>query len=531
LHQKLTCPSQDDENTSVLDKVLVFAKRANIFVSQAWLDGKARCNALPGDKTKELSAARNKNEDLLSSEDAAIRLLLKDLPAPRDKHAKKTAKKSSQKDKTDKDTKDDELPLAQLRGVSTDNVSLHAVFELTLSAEEKTKLNTANKAAEGGVKAGAKKDAEPGAESAMKHQGLKWNGPALQLERDRTLEGVIIFALDSGNAETNITRAPDEMRDAMAALARGEDVDPEKLEELLKRDDEAKVRGNRQLSRGCYESVARSKQARAAEQAAKARVDKVLPGGRTVDALCKRSRNLATATSVADMLAAISERARIMPLLMFAFFQKVFRQNRRRLLLAKKRHGEQLIRTVLKMADAPPHADKSKPAPLWGNARAAVSSFSEATRARQEHRNRKKVTRQNKAPEPKSTILLAQGNWGGNAGMARMQRAAGNFPRLWLERYVVERLKTRYPDKVRAVTLDEYATSKRLGKLRVSLRQDHVDKFCPTAGTEALVTYKDGTRGTFTVTEGGRHKLLAWQQRIGGDVYTVLANRDELLVR
>ena len=102
---------------------------------------------------------------------------------------------------------------------------------------------------------------------------------------DQTLKGVTVFALDSGNAETTITRAPDEMRDVMAALALGEDLDENDLDELLARDDAAKVRGNRQLSRGCYESVARSKQTRAAEQAAKVRLDAVLPGRRTVDAL------------------------------------------------------------------------------------------------------------------------------------------------------------------------------------------------------------------------------------------------------
>ena len=144
-------PSQKAKNTSMLDRVVAFAKRANIFVSQTWLNGSRNSTALPVNKTKELTAARKLNKELLSSEDAAIRLLLKDLPAPRDKHAKKTAKKSAHKDKTDKDTKDEELPLAQLRGVSTDNVSLHAVFELTLSAEEKVKLK-ASKAAEGGSK-------------------------------------------------------------------------------------------------------------------------------------------------------------------------------------------------------------------------------------------------------------------------------------------------------------------------------------------------------------------------------------------
>ena len=246
-----------------------------------------------------------------------------------------------------------------------------------------------------------------------------------------------------------------------------------------------------------------------------------------VDKLCARSKNLAKVTGVAEMLAALTERAGVLPLLMFAFFHTVYRQNRRRLLLAKKRFGEQVIKTVLEVAKPPQPVDKNSPAPLWRDKRTVVPAFSAGTRARQEHRKQDKCERQTKGPKVDGKLLLAQGNWGGNTGMAHMQRAVGNFPRKWLEPYVVQRLKTRYPGQVHAVTLDECATSKRLGKLRVSLRKKHVDKFCPPTGTQALILHKDGTTGTFTVTEGGRHKLLAWKQRVRGAEYTVVANRDE----
>ena len=81
------------------------------------------------------------------------------------------------------------------------------------------------------------------------------NLPTKRVASTRTRKIAIVG--DTGNKETTFTVAPGEVRDTTAAAAK--DPSYEATEELLERDDGAKVRDNRQLSAGCYESIARAK--------------------------------------------------------------------------------------------------------------------------------------------------------------------------------------------------------------------------------------------------------------------------------
>ncbi len=187
------------------------------------------------------------------------------------------------------------------------------------------------------------------------HAGLKWDGPQ---PAAGSLRQQTILLCDPGVRETTVTRGPDAIRDAFELKATGKPVPDE--DELVKRDGDAKVRGNRQLCTGNWDAVARPKHARKAEENTLEWLNDVLRGAATsVQVIQSRLRDLANVSSVAtQMRAAIEERARAAPVLTFAYFHPIYRENRRKRLLAMRRHAEQLVASFLETATDPADHDK-----------------------------------------------------------------------------------------------------------------------------------------------------------------------------
>ncbi len=453
--------------------MLAFAKTNNVSISQKWING------TDGRVKWALSKAR------LVDQAAAIKLLLRNVPKVKN---------------------------GELCSISTDNVSLNLGFKIKTAKVETPPAKATEKTA-------ADEDDNPTEHTKMTWSGRKpWEGQKPTLEQIR---GMTLISGDPGNQETTFTLTPKEVQEAMAAVALGEPY--KNLEELLSRDDHAKIKANQQLSKGCFESIARSKQARINEQRSIAQLDRILTaaGRPLVGTMQKELVNLASLTSEKEVLAAVATLKRVAPVLMFAYFNTVYRQERRKLVLAKRRFAEQVVKSLIETAKPPQAPASGGPAPLWRPHRVQVEAFSATIRNRM-HRIKVKpppgprppgVPRPSPPPSafPNPTII-AMGSWGGNTGMRGMQRAAGNFPRKMIERLVEVIMTFRFPN-VFFGTIDEYATSKRLGKLRVSLTQQRVDKWNPTAGTKAYVKRANGSEDTFDIVQDKKHKLMAFGQR------------------
>ncbi len=261
----------------------------------------------------------------------------------------------------------------KLRMIATDGVSLHLVFARPLKKGE-----TAQKGDE---------EKEKPELPAAEHAGLAWHDAK---PKGKSVRQQTILASDGGVKETTVTRAPNEIRDAVEDSANG--VSTAGLDELVRRDNDAKVRGNRQLCKGNWDAVARPKQARAAEKKVLDRLNVVLAhAGTSVQKVESTLRDLASVTGVEAMREAIVQRARAAPILFFAYFHPVYRDNRRKRLLALKRHAEQLVGALLETAVDPATVEGTKEgesAPLWRKTRVQLPPFSEETRSRQQRRSR-----------------------------------------------------------------------------------------------------------------------------------------------
>jgi hypothetical protein len=90
------------------------------------------------------------------------------------------------------------------------------------------------------------------------------------------------------------------VQDAMAAAAsdpKNFKVDPV----VLQQDDEAQVRGNLKLCKGCYESVAQSKQDRIKEQCPTAQLNHIRDRRPTVEMMQGRLKNMASPSSADEL--------------------------------------------------------------------------------------------------------------------------------------------------------------------------------------------------------------------------------------
>ena len=240
------------------------------------------------------------------------------------------------------------------------------------------------------------------------------NLPTKRVASTRTRKIAIVG--DTGNKETTFTVAPGEVRDATAAAAK--DPSYEATEELLERDDGAKVRDNRQLSAGCYESIARATQARIKEQRTIARLDHELKRAARPSVADMQGRlcNMAALASEAELKKQVEVLAQVAPVLLFAYFNTVYRNEQHKLLLAKKRFAAQ-IETLVETAKPPPRPPAGGgPAPLRRAGRVQVPSFSLGIRKRQhqqqdgndEAKYRRLTKRGHELPQ---TTVIAMGNW------------------------------------------------------------------------------------------------------------------------
>ncbi len=453
-------------------------------------------------------ALGTKPKHRLATDAAMATLLLHGLP-----HQVKQAKKAAKRDATP--------AKYQLAVLATDGKSLHLVMSRAPEKGEK-------KQEDGG---GRDEDEEEGKVEPPpeEHAGIKWSGPAPKSNSVR--EQTILFS-DGGVKENTVTRPPDELRDTAELMAKGES--PPGLDDLLKRDAAAKVRGNRQLSKGNWDAVARPKEARAAEKKVIDRLNAVLAAaGTSVQMVESTLRDLASVSGIQEMRDAIVQRARAAPVLFFAYFHPVFRDNRRKYHLASKRHAEQLVGSFLETAMAPEAVDGGKdPPPLWRKTRVKLPAFSERTRSRQQHRACGKTPpKMAKDRQIKGDLVLIKGNWSGYGHNSGMQRAAGGFPRKALEKRVETSLRAQRTQQRRKTYIgvqDEYATSVSNSKAVYSLFERRANKFNPREKAEATIVKANGELRTFTVAKNRPHKLLAWHWRDPeGVMRLIVANRDE----
>jgi hypothetical protein len=243
---------------------------------------------------------------------------------------------------------------------------------------------------------------------------------------------------------------------------------------------------------------------------------------------------MAVLTTEANLRAQVVALRGAAPVLLFAYFHTVFRSERRKLLLAKKRFAAQIVETIVETAKPPLQPTGGGQAPMWRAQRVQVPAFSHGVRQRQnrpttdEDKALLPARRGPRGRELPTTTVIAMGSWGGNAGMRGMQRAAGGFARKDIEHRVQAAMMRHYRNVYHCV-VDEYLSSKPLGKLRVALLQKRVDKWNPNAGTKAYVRRADGSAGTFQVAEDKAHKLLAFSWQVPGEQEPriVTTNRDE----
>jgi hypothetical protein len=455
------------------------------------------------------TAAKHK----VGTQEVVSKLLLHGLP-----HQIKEAKKAAKDDTT--------ASVHQLAMIATDGKSLHLVMERPLKPGEKKKKASGDDDDDGdGKKAKVQEDEEP----AETHRGIVWSGLK---PPGKTVASQTILFCDDGVKEKTVTRAPDAHRDAVEQWAKKEPIDG--LAELLQRDSDARVRGNRQMCKGNWDSVARQKRARADEKRALDRLNAVLAtAGTSVEQIQSTLRDLASVTGVDAMRQAIVRRARAAPVLFFAYFHPVYRENRRQYLLATKRHTEQLVGSFLESAVALTSPEPGKDPPLWRNTRVQLPAFSEGTRARQEHRS-SSVMKLPKLPKDRRVqgdLTVIKGNWAGYGHNRSMQRQAGGFPRKTLEKRVETSLREQRRQQGHNTyfgTQDEYASSVAHSKLSVGLTEQRLNKFNPTKGAIATIVKPDGTVKFFTIDKDRPHKLLAWLRRLdNGEVHLIVANRDE----
>lgn len=343
-----------------------------------------------------------------------------------------------------------------------------------------------------------------------------------------SLRDQVVLTCDPGVGEETIVATSSELLRQLERAARGEDVD----QDFLRLDNASKVRGNEQLSAKVFETIARTRQHRAAEQHALVKANAKLATVErptTVEALQRALRILVRATSVQELEQTISTRASVAPGLLFAYFRPEYRQGRRDKMLATKRFAEQLARLVLDMA-LEQSSPMSQPYPTQ---RWKIASFSEATRQRQQREQWRQSSkpRKKKPPLLKKELVLLNGNWSRPGGNSGMSRAAGSFPRVAIhtrmERSLTHRAKHQQGLLAfHSGVLDEYRTSKQVGKLWALLADHRTDKVNPKAGTVAYTT-EAGTWDIpkqFTIVENKKHKLLQYADLDG---VTRVTRRDE----
>ncbi len=392
----------------------------------------------------------------------------------------------------------------ELRTISSDGITLHITYGVA--------------GTKGAKKAPKKKELADttanSAEDVPAEAGIKWDGPA----PPRYTRAQTVITSDPGKHEVTYVRLPERIGEAVALHAEGK-LAPD--DPVYADDAAAKVRGNRQLSAGVWEATARTKQQRRAEEHALALVDNELAAatqpGRpriTVAGVAATCTDLARATEEPRLWHAIAARAKAGIVMLYANFRTVFRQNRRATGLAKKRMSEQVAHSIVELAQ--PVVGGS----LWREQRVQVEAFSETTRARQEHRDRRAAQRRAR-PAPLNTVVVVNGAWTAGGG----GKGSGSaFPRMDLQKEVDRSLqhiaKTRNGvNALFSCRADEHRTSKQSSKLSDLLSGRRVDKRNPTYGTWATTGEKQ-----FRIETDRPWKLMQWT---GPDGIVYVSNRDE----
>jgi hypothetical protein len=349
----------------------------------------------------------------------------------------------------------------------------------------------------------------------------------------RPLKDQVLVNDDGGVCEETIVATPAAVVELLERAAKGETLD----EQSLTVDDAQKVKGLRQFKKTVWETIARTKQQRAAEQYSIVKVNRVLATAlvpTTVQALQNRLRDLVLITNMAELNDVISARASVAPALLYTYFRPEYRQGRRSLLLAKKRFAEQLAHVIIDMAQpvAPRQSVRTVVSPsgkivtelgppqYYPAKRPVIGPFSERTRMRQQRTTW--LPDHGRRPKLDKDLVLINGDWSRPTGNSGMARKAGSFPRVEIHN-LMERSLAHLTESFFSCVIDEYRSSKQLHKLWALLGEDRVNKTTPKADTTAYTTNKDGELVKFTVHE----KKFKLQQFTGRDGLVHVVGRDE----
>src|SRR5205085_820931 len=144
--------------------------------------------------------------------------------------------------------------------------------------------------------------------------GVKFKGGQVPTS---ALRDQIVITRDTGVREDTLVSTPALLHEQIERAVPGEKLD----EGFLRAEDAAKVRGNRQLAAAVFETVARSKQQRRAEQHALHKVNVALATAqiRPVQELEAQLQQLVYTTSLLELLQAITVRVRVTPILLYAY--------------------------------------------------------------------------------------------------------------------------------------------------------------------------------------------------------------------